>query len=147
VEPARAPNRFHRSAFAFASAVAAEYKTAPRLRFMKSPLLFVRFVTKNQIVGSLCDRLRKIFCIFSYIFHSTAPFIIYFSYVWSIITVVSSVSLVFLLGLAVLFPLRVRITAEERPEHDRRIKSHRRKPVHRYRADYDEELYFDDDEL
>jgi hypothetical protein len=64
---------------------------------------------------------------------------------WYVITIVSSVSLVLFLGLAVFFPLRIAITKENHPDFDRHKPPRRQK--HRTRQFDSDELYFDDDEL
>ncbi|MDR1917384.1 MAG: hypothetical protein LBQ05_00140 [Christensenellaceae bacterium] len=66
---------------------------------------------------------------------------------WYIITIVSSLSLVLFLGLAVFFPLRVHIVEEERSERPQRIKHTRKIAKRKHSNDFDDELYFDDDEL
>jgi dolichyl-phosphate-mannose--protein O-mannosyl transferase len=106
----------------------------------------MRFVIPNRIAAPF-NRLRQIFRAFAYIFHYITPFFIYLLCMWFIITAASSVALVLFLGLAVLFPLRVRITEEERKEREQHHKIRRRPPVQKYRDNFDDELYFDDDEL
>jgi hypothetical protein len=90
-------------------------------------------------------RLRHFPYNFGIFIHSTPTVLSYNSFVWSLITVVSSVSLVFLLGLAVFFPLQISISTEERREREQPRRQRAR--IKRHTRTDDDELYLDDDEL